>query len=138
MTDCTFCKIVLSEIPSQKIYEDDIVMAFLDINPVSYGHTLVIPREHFADFVSTPPEILTAVVKVARKIAPSILKAMNSQAFNIGVNNGSAAGQDVFHVHLHIIPRFPDDGLKSWHGRGKYEEGEIVATASKIKMELEK
>lgn len=133
MQNCVFCKIVNWETPSQRVYEDDQYIAFLDINPISWGHTLVIPREHYQDFVSAPSEILAGMVKIARKVAPAIIKAMGAPAFNIGVNNGRAAGQAVDHVHLHIIPRFGDDGLKNWHSRNRYGEGEMGATAKKIK-----
>lgn len=108
MTDCIFCKIVDGEIPSRDVYEDRSVLAFLDANPLSPGHTLVIPKEHAAmieDVVESP-----AVWDVTRKLAPQVASAVDAPAYNVGVNNGAAAGQEVPHVHMHIVPRFEGDG----------------------------
>ncbi len=132
MSNCVFCKIVAWETPSQRVYEDDEFIAFLDINPVNFGHTLVIPREHYANFQVTPEQTLAGMMKIAKKIAPAMTTAMNAPAFNVTFNSGQEAGQAVDHVHLHIIPRYADDGHKSWIGRHRYAEGEMGATASKI------
>ncbi len=113
MTDCVFCKIVDGELPSRDVYEDRSVLAFLDANPLAPGHTLVIPKEHAAkleDVVEAP-----AVWDVTRKLAPEVAEAVDAPAYNVGVNNGSAAGQEVPHVHMHIVPRFPDDGGNPIH-----------------------
>ncbi len=134
---CVFCKIVKSEIPSERVYEDEKYMAFLDINPVNLGHTLIIPREHYANFSETPEQTLSQMTGIAKKIAPAIQSAVNAPAFNVMFNNGPEAGQAVFHVHMHIIPRFADDGFKLWHGRGGYGEGEMSATAKKIKEKIQ-
>ena len=138
MEDCIFCKIVRNEIPSQRIYEDDRYLVFLDISPVNVGHALLIPRQHYADVDSTPPEVLAHLAKIAQKIAPAIVGATGAEAYNITINNGAAAGQMVSHVHLHLIPRFEDDGFHAWHGRKPYGEGEMAATAEKIKEELDR
>jgi len=133
MDSCVFCKIVACETPSQRVYENDEFIAFLDINPVNFGHTLIIPREHFANFQETPDAVLEGMIKLAKKIAPAMLEAMSAPAFNVTFNVGPEAGQAVHHVHLHIIPRFADDGHKAWAGRHRYAEGEMGATAKKIK-----
>jgi histidine triad (HIT) family protein len=138
MGNCVFCKIVAWETPSQRVHEDEQFIAFLDINPINYGHTLVIPRQHFASVDDTPPEVLAEMIKIAQKIAPAIVKAMEADGYNIGINTGRAAGQAVDHVHIHLIPRHADDGLKSWGGRGRYTEGEMGATAKKIKEFIKK
>ena len=130
---CVFCKIVSWETPSQRVYEDDQFIAFLYINPVNFGHTLIIPREHYANFQETPDPVLAGMMKLAKKVVPAILEAMQAPAFNVTFNSGEEAGQAVHHVHLHIIPRFADDGHKMWKGRDRYAEGEMGATAKKIK-----
>lgn len=128
MPDCIFCKIVAGEIPSHKVYEDDEALAFLDINPVNPGHTLVIPKIHYPDLLNTPAPALAALMAAIRQIAPGILKAVGAEGFNLGVNNGRAAGQIIFHTHFHIMPRFSSDGHKLWHGQEMTGEklGEIV------------
>ncbi len=114
MSDCIFCKIIKGEIPCHKVYEDDSVIAFLDIHPVSYGHTLVVPKSHYADFLNTPPEVIADLMAVVQKIAPAILEATKNEAFNIGINTGKLAGQVIFHTHIHIMPRSVNDGLTMW------------------------
>ena len=116
MEDCIFCKIAKSVLPSYKIYEDDFTFAFLDINPVNPGHSLVIPKEHFKDFIETPQDIAHKLVSTVQKIVPAILRAVGADSFNIGINNGSNAGQIVFHTHVHIMPRFSEDGRNLWAG----------------------
>lgn len=131
-----FCKIIAWETPSQRVYEDDKYIAFLDINPINFGHTLIIPREHYPNFHETPEEALAGMINLSKKIAPAMMRAMNADGYNLGVNTGRAAGQAVDHVHLHLIPRFSDDGFKAWQGRSRYGEGEMGATAKRIKQEI--
>ena len=131
MQDCIFCKIIKGDIPSNKIYENDKVLAFLDIGPVNKGHTLVIPKKHCTNILDIETEDLDAVSEVVRKIAPAIKQAVDADGLTITSSNGEAAGQVVMHSHIHIIPRFEDDGLKLWP-QGKYEEGEAEKTKDKI------
>jgi histidine triad (HIT) family protein len=112
--DCIFCKIIAGKVPADKVYENDKIFAFLDIAPVNKGHTLVVPRAHHADLLETPDEVLSDMITRTKKIAAAVVKAVNADGFNIGVNTKPAAGQVVFHTHLHIIPRFSGDGLKHW------------------------
>jgi histidine triad (HIT) family protein len=114
MTDCIFCKIIAGEIPADKIYEDDKVMAFMDIRPVSRGHALVVPKVHAADIVETDDGAAADAILQAKKIASSIQHALNADGFTISTNRGEAAGQTVFHLHFHIIPRYSKDGLQPW------------------------
>ena len=132
--DCIFCKIVSGDIPSQRVYEDADTIAFLDIRPVNVGHTLVIPKAHFANMLETPDEVLHTLTDVSKKIAPGILKAVGSDAMNWSTNNGRAAGQLVFHMHFHLIPRFPADGHKMWQGSDDHQD--FAALAKKIREEL--
>lgn len=136
MTDCLFCKIIAGEIPSTKIYEDDNVLAFLDIRPVNIGHTLVIPKVHHMNLYETPDEILAHVMTVVKKLSIAIKGALNADGINIEMNNDPVAGQIIFHTHIHIIPRFSGDGFTHWHGARGYNEGETDTVSTKIKMHL--
>lgn len=111
--DCLFCKIVAGKIPSNKIYEDDSVFAFLDINPASEGHTLVLPKKHFNSFTEMHSGEVASLFEAVRKLTSAVEKAFSAEGSNIGINNGKVAGQEVPHTHVHIIPRKRGDG-----GRG--------------------
>ena len=102
--DCIFCKIVKGEIPSYKIYEDDKILAFLDINPNAPGHTLIIPKEHTLDLLSIPNETLFYIMEKAKDIADLVINKLDADGFTIAQNNGIA--QDVKHFHIHMIPRY--------------------------------
>lgn len=129
--DCVFCKIISGKIPSSKVYEDDAIIAFLDIAPVNPGHTLVVPKVHYPDFLSTPPELAARMLTVLWRIVPAVLKVTKAPGFNVGINNGRAAGQLVDHVHFHLMPRHASDGLKSWKN-GSYAPGEAYQLAQQI------
>ncbi|MGN0845907.1 MAG: HIT family protein [Kiritimatiellia bacterium] len=103
--DCVFCAIAEGEIPSFKIYEDDLVLAYLDINPFTEGHTLVIPKAHTTGLLDTPAETLKEIIVRVQKVAAHIQATLPCEGFNILQNNGAAAGQTVPHVHFHIVPR---------------------------------
>ncbi len=117
MSDCVFCKIVSGAIPSQKIFDDDAVCAFLDAFPISRGHTLLIPKIHFDRFDLVPQAIIVRLASKLHYLAPRIAAVMQADGFNLGMNNGPAAGQVVQHVHWHIIPRYNNDGLRHWPNR---------------------
>jgi len=114
---CIFCKIIRGEIPSWKLFENDHIIAFLDITPISKGHTLVVPKRHAPSFDDLKEEEIAQIGQAIQRIAPALLKSVNATAYNIGMNNGKDAGQVVDHAHVHIIPRFPNDGLESWPGK---------------------
>lgn len=130
--ECIFCKIVKGQLPCERIYEDDKLFAFLDINPVNKGHTLLITKDHYEDFLSLPDDLIAYLFQKGKKIAPAVKQGAGANGFNIGINNGPAAGQVIFHCHLHIIPRKNDDGHKMWSGK-QYQEGEIKKYSEKIK-----
>lgn len=132
MDACIFCKIVKGEIPSNKVYEDKDTLAFLDIAPVNIGHVLVIPKKHFANIYETPEETLVQMIKVSKKIAHAVKSETKADGVNITMNNEPAAGQVVFHTHIHIIPRLKADGFGLWHGKRTYSEGEANEVAKKI------
>jgi len=131
-----FSQIIAGEIPCTKIYEDDTVLAFLDIQPVQPGHTLVIPKQPSTDARSTGPETFAAVMKVAQTVANALTDSMNCDGVNITMNCGEAAGQEVFHTHVHVIPRFEDDGVIPQAIRGEYEGDEATEIARVIKSVL--
>jgi histidine triad (HIT) family protein len=133
MSDTIFTKIVRGEIPCHKVYEDDLVFAFLDINPLSPGHTLVIPKEQVPTLDALSDESAAAIGRVLPRISRAVLKATGASDFNVLQNNGAAAHQAVFHVHFHIIPKLEDQGLGiGWkqqpfdHARGKELAAQIA------------
>ena len=109
--DCVFCAIAEAEIPSFKVYEDELVLAYLDINPFTKGHTLVIPKVHSTGLLDTPDETLAAVLARVKKVAAHLKKALPCDGFNILQNNGAAAGQTVMHLHFHIVPRYGQEEI---------------------------
>lgn len=133
--NCLFCKIVRGDIPSFRVYEDDAVIAFLDIKPVNPGHVLVVPRTHSQGFHDAAPETLEKLIIATQKVAKAILAATGVPAFNLEQNNGEVAGQVIPHLHIHIIPRVSDDGLKHWPGK-EYPEGEIARIQESIRAVL--
>lgn len=133
--DCIFCKIVSGELPSFKVYEDDAVLAFLDIRPVNPGHTLVVPKRHSQNIFDVPSEDWAAVTNIVRTVAHAVEKAVGADGININMNNREHAGQVVDHLHVHIIPRFKDDGFKLWH-QSSYKDGETEKVREKIRAQL--
>lgn len=132
MENCIFCKIVKGEIPSNKIYENNDVLVFLDIAPVNLGHSLIIPKKHFANIYETPEEILIEMIKTAKIISKAVKSELKADGINVTMNNDPAAGQVVFHSHIHVIPRLATDGFGVWHGRRPYKEREKEEIAKKI------
>lgn len=132
MQECIFCKIIRGEIPSAKILETDKVLAFLDINPVSRGHTLVIPKTHYASYPEISPEVLAEIGTVLQKIGQAALSQLNSEGYNILLNEGRAAGQLIDHAHFHLIPRKTGDGVMEWPDVHPYAEGEMETIRAKL------
>ena len=126
----------MGEIPVAKIYEDDVVLAFLDIGPISDGHTLLIPKEHFEKLEDCPAELLGKVASRLGKIAAAVVKATNADGYNVLCNNGRAAGQLVEHLHFHIIPRKTGDGVFNRWPPYKYPQGRIEELAEQIRQLL--
>lgn len=132
--DCIFCKIIAGDIPCSKVYEDSLFIAFLDIKPVHKGHLLVVPKRHFVNIFDTPDMEGEAIYKVARDLAKAVAEATECDGVNIVQNNNSAAGQEVFHSHLHIIPRYDGDKLRFASIHKEYESfDEMGEVAEKIK-----
>ncbi|MBI2564979.1 HIT family protein [Candidatus Woesearchaeota archaeon] len=133
--DCIFCKIISKKIPSDIVYEDDNTIAFLDISPVNKGHTLIVPKKHSENLIASEEKDIHESLNVIKKITPAIIKTVKADGWNLGVNNGPAAGQIVKHTHFHIIPRFSNDGLKHWHKKS-YAEAESKQIAEAIRKEI--
>ena len=130
-----FAKIIRGEIPCHKLYEDDHVLAFLDVSPIARGHTLVVPKEPAATLDKLSDEAAAAIGRVLPRIARAVLAATGATAFNVLQNNGPLAHQAVFHVHFHIIPKLDDTtGLGIGWPAGKLEDGAALAVAIASKL----
>ncbi len=134
--NCLFCKIISGEIPSARVYEDDNVLAFLDVHPVNIGHTLIVPKAHYINLYETPDSTLAQMIGASKKIAIAIKSALGTDGINIEMNNDSVAGQIIFHSHMHIVPRFSGDGFTHWNGARGYNETEMAEVAQKISASL--
>jgi histidine triad (HIT) family protein len=113
--DCIFCQIVDGDIPSRTVYEDDRTLAFLDANPLAPGHTLVVPKEHHEQLNDLPPALSGAVGETLGRVTDSVEEAVDADGSTVAFNNGAVAGQEVPHVHGHVVPRFEDDGAHPIH-----------------------
>jgi len=133
MKDCIFCKIIAGEAPCYKVYEDEYILAFLDINPVNPGHTLVVSKKHFLNIEEADDETLCQIIKAIKKIGFSLKKNLAVPGYNVQANNDPAAGQVVGHLHFHVTPRQLDDCLKLWPPK-KYEGSEAEEVLNKIKI----
>ncbi len=135
--DCIFCKIVAGEIPSTRIYEDDHILAFMDISPIIHGHALVIPKSHHDPLIDTPDEVLGQCMAVAKRVAKAQIEALGADGINIHQANGASAGQVVPHLHFHVIPRYDDDGHHwNWTHRDYDSMDEMAATGERLKSAI--
>jgi histidine triad (HIT) family protein len=139
MTECVFCAILRGRLPASVIYEDDRAVGFLDIHPIHAGHTLVIPRDHFADAASCPSELAAHLFEISVRLGPAIVRATDAHGFNVWTAIGRAAGQDVFHLHLHILPRYREDTFGLRFPKGYPEEAQradLDVMAAKVRLML--
>lgn len=136
MESSIFTKIINREIPAEIIFENEQVISILDINPNNVGHALVIPKKHSQNILDTNPEILCEMMRIVKHITPAILKYVNSNDFNLHVNNGEYSGQVIYHLHFHIIPRFENDGLQNWHNVINQKNEERSKLAKSIREHL--
>ena len=137
MNNCIFCKIVKKEIPATVIFEDEDVLVFMDIGPIIKGHALVIPKKHYDPVTETPDEMVAKLHITAKKVARAQMNAFGADGVNILQNNGKASGQVVEHIHVHVIPRFNDDGHHwNWNAK-KYDDfDEMNTLAGKLREQL--
>lgn len=138
MEDCLFCNIVAGKIPSAKVYEDERVLAFMDVFPMTRGHVLVIPKQHAENLYDISETDLQNISVVSKKISQKIKEVLRADGIRISQSNGKAAGQEVMHYHLHIIPRYENDGLGlDHHGVSKPAKAdmeELQQLAEQLKM----
>ncbi len=134
MAQTIFAKIIAGEIPCHRVYEDDRVLAFLDINPLSRGHVLVIPKEPAETLDQLSDESAAAIGRVLPRLSRAVMAATGARHYNVLQNNGAPAHQAVFHVHFHIIPRFDDAGLEIEWNAGKLADGADLAKAIAAKL----
>ncbi len=134
--DCIFCDIIEKKSKAEVLFENKSVISFLDIRPVNYGHALVIPKNHYIDFLSIPLIELNNIIEVTQKISYAINKSINPDGLNVITNNGQAAGQSVFHFHFHIIPRFYKDSFTFKPVLKNYERDSITEFAEIIRSEI--
>ena len=131
--NCIFCRIVKGELPGTRVYEDDDVLAFLDINPISPGHSLVIPKGHFETLLDLPEELGAKMAPALARIGRAVMAATGADGFNCLQNNFAASGQIVFHSHWHVIPRFEGDGLTQWPHKTTTDPAAMQALAESIR-----
>ena len=134
--NCIFCKIANGEIPSATVYEDDDFRAILDLGPASNGHTLILPKNHYKDLCEADEAVMAKILPLAAKLGTSMKSQLGASGFNVVQNNGTSAGQTVFHLHVHVIPSYeggPD--MVNW-APGKPEQEELAQTAETLKAGL--
>ncbi len=134
--DCIFCKIVAKQADSSIIYESESVVAFMDIRPVSEGHTLVIPKNHYVDIFDIPDNLLASTYSATKLVAAAVKKATKADGISIVQQNGSAAGQEIFHLHVHIIPRFEGRKMPRFNNLGIVDRETLSKAATMIRKNL--
>lgn len=133
---CIFCRIVRKEAPSSVVFEDAEVIAFMDIRPLTEGHTLVIPKQHYVDIYDTPEELVVHTHKITKRVAIAVKQAIGADGISIVQQNGKAAGQDIFHIHVHIIPRFQGHKMPRFGELTEASREKLDQAAAKIRKNL--
>ena len=131
-SSCVFCEIVAGQIPALKVFEDEFTLSFVDIGPLAEGHLLVIPKQHFETLHDMDPDEVAAITRHLPRLGQAVMKAVSAQGYNVLQNNGKVSGQEVPHVHFHIIPRVAADGLGYRWNAKKYPEGRAEEVRRKI------
>ena len=125
--ECVFCKIIRGEIPCCKVYEDNLILAFLDIAPFNIGHTVIIPKDHQNSITTLDEIYANRIIKMAPKIGVALMRTINAEGLNLFLNNGSVAGQTVWHCHMHVLPRFAGDKVVISSEPQKYDSMDQMA-----------
>lgn len=135
--ECIFCRIIAGSIPAERVYEDDDVLVIMDIGPIIKGHLLVLPKVHYDPVSATPDEVLSRLHLTAKRMARAQMNGLGADGVNIIQNNGAAAGQEVPHIHIHVIPRFDHDGHHwNWNAKRYEDMSEMERLAEKMRQEL--
>jgi histidine triad (HIT) family protein len=133
MNSCIFCRIAQKQLPANLVYEDEKAMAFLDIRPLNEGHTLIIPKLHYENIFDIPQELIMHVHGVTKRVALAVKKATQADGISIMQQNGKAAGQEIFHLHVHVIPRRADQKLPKFSETSEISKEKLNQTAAKIR-----
>jgi histidine triad (HIT) family protein len=136
VTDCIFCRIIARAEPAQILYENEDAIGILDIHPIHLGHSLVIPKRHCAEFVQLSPDSFHGVMTALSEVSRGLVSGLKLEGFNIFSNNGTLAGQSVFHFHFHITPRYRDDNIKFVLKLKHYSDGELATYADRIRASI--
>lgn len=135
-SDCIFCKIITGKAPCKKLFENEFVIAFMDIFPVTAGHVLVVPKEHSKNILEVSEKYLKEILLAVQKVGAAQVTAFGADGFNVLQSNNPAAGQVVFHTHFHVVPRKKGDGLKLFWPSKESDESELKENFEKIKEHL--
>ena len=135
-SNCIFCKIVAGEIPSNKVWEDEDFVAFLDIKPNNLGHTLLVPKAHYKNIFDLPDNLLDKLGKRIQLVAKAVLAGAEAAGINVTMNNGETAGQLIWHAHIHLIPRYQGDGIKPWTQKENFSPDDFQEMTRKIKQAM--
>jgi histidine triad (HIT) family protein len=133
--DCIFCKIVAGSAPAQRVHEDELTVSFMDLFPASPGHLLVVPKRHFSDLLGADEASLARVMGNSRRLALALRRALSPDGIGVHQLNGAAAGQTIFHYHMHLIPRRTGDPI-TFHGRRMAEPAELAEVAARVASAL--
>ena len=133
---CIFCRIAQKQVPASLIYEDEKVLAFLDIRPLNEGHTLVIPKAHYETIFEIPQELIAYLHAITKRVALAVKKATKADGISIIQQNGKAAGQEIFHLHVHVIPRYEGQKLPSFSEISEADREKLRQTAAKIQKHI--
>lgn len=136
MSECIFCKIARKEASAEILFETENTIAFLDINPINFGHTLVIPKHHYKEFHQIPDDISKELIVVTSKLSRAILDSLKPHGYNIFTNNGRLAGQAIMHCHFHIVPRYFKDGIKFRPNPKSYNQKEMKQYGDLIREKI--
>lgn len=134
---CEFCKIIRGDSSAEVLLKNEYSLAILDINPIHYGHILIIPRTHCPTFIEVPEAELISIVRATKIVSQAMVDALKPPGFNIFSNNGRAAGQSIFHFHLHITPRYDDDNIKFVLKLKKYSGDDMAVYADRIRQHIQ-
>ena len=134
--DCIFCKIIEKKIPAEILFENEQVISILDINPIHLGHALILPKVHCKNFLDLPASTYQSILSASHIVTKALVQSLNLDGFNIFSNNGQIAGQSIFHFHLHITPRYPDDNIRFVLKLKQYSDGELNRYGTLIRNQI--